>query len=140
MEPGSSCSMTSNFCRPEMRDKRGWRHLRRSVARRKLEIAFTIKCRPDDIEAGILRRLQEIGLLRVYVGIESGCQATLNLLGKGVTVQRNIEALAMLDRLGLVTDFFCLMFQPWSTLDTIQAELRLLAAGELAARHHLQLQ
>ena len=53
------------------------------LARRELEIAFTIKCRPDDVEAGILRRLQEIGLLRVYVGIESGCQATLDLLGKG---------------------------------------------------------
>jgi radical SAM superfamily enzyme YgiQ (UPF0313 family) len=98
----------------------------RGLARRELEIAFTIKCRPDDVEAGILRRLQEIGLLRVYVGIESGCQATLDRLGKGVTVQRNIEALAMLDRLGLVTDFFCLMFHPWSTLDTIQAELAFL--------------
>ena len=96
------------------------------LARRELEIAFTIKCRPDDVEAGILRRLQEIGLLRVYVGIESGCQATLDLLGKGVTVQRNIEALATLDRLGLVADFFCLMFHPWSTLETIQAELAFL--------------
>ena len=98
----------------------------RELVRRELEIAFTIKCRPDDVEADILGRLQKVGLLRVYVGIESGCQATLDLLGKGVTVQRNIEALAMLDRLGLVTDFFCLMFQPWSTLDTIQAELAFL--------------
>jgi radical SAM superfamily enzyme YgiQ (UPF0313 family) len=97
------------------------------LARRELEIAFTVKCRPDDVEAGILERLQEIGLLRVYVGIESGCQATLDLLGKGVTVQRNLEALATLDRLGLVADFFCLMFHPWSTLDTIRAELAFLA-------------
>ena len=96
------------------------------IARRELAIAFTIKCRPDDVEAGILRRLQEIGLLRVYVGIESGCQATLDLLGKGVTVQRNIEALAALDHLGLVADFFCLMFHPWSTPETIEAELAFL--------------
>jgi anaerobic magnesium-protoporphyrin IX monomethyl ester cyclase len=96
------------------------------IARRELEIAFTIKCRPDDVEAGILSRLQEIGLLRVYVGIESGCQATLDLLGKGVTVQRNTEALAMLDRLGLVADFFCLIFHPWSTLETIAADLAFL--------------
>ena len=78
------------------------------------------------MEAGILRRLQAIGLLRVYVGIESGCQATLDLLGKGVTVQRNAEALATLDRLGLVADFFCLLFHPWSTLETIVAELAFL--------------
>jgi hypothetical protein len=93
------------------------------LARRELEIAFTIKCRPDDVEASILGRLQEIGLLRVYVGIESGCQATLDLLGKGVAVQQNIEALVALDRLGLVADFYCLLFHPWSTLDTVWAEL-----------------
>jgi radical SAM superfamily enzyme YgiQ (UPF0313 family) len=97
------------------------------LARRELKIAFTIKCRPDDVEAGILERLQEIGLLRVYVGIESGCQATLDLLGKGVTVQQNTNALATLDRLGLIADFFCLIFHPWSTLDTIRAELAFLA-------------
>jgi anaerobic magnesium-protoporphyrin IX monomethyl ester cyclase len=96
------------------------------LARRELEIAFTIKCRPDDVEAGILGRLQEIGLLRVYVGIESGCQATLDLLGKGITVQRNLEALTTLDRLGLVADFYCLIFHPWSTLETIGAELAFL--------------
>jgi anaerobic magnesium-protoporphyrin IX monomethyl ester cyclase len=107
------------------------RHVRvkafaQEFARRGLEIAFTIKCRPDDVEAGILHRLQEIGLLRVYVGIESGCQATLDLLGKGVTVQRNAEALAVLDRLELVADFYCLMFHPWSTLEAIEAELAFL--------------
>ena len=96
------------------------------LARRELAIAFTIKCRPDDVEAGILRRLQKIGLLRVYVGIESGCQVTLDLLGKGVTVQRNSEALATLDRLGLVADFFCLIFHPWSTLETIATDLAFL--------------
>lgn len=97
------------------------------IARRKLKIAFTVKCRPDDVEADILGRLQKIGLLRVYVGIESGCQATLDRLGKGVTVQGNLEALATLDHLGLVADFYCLMFHPWSTLDTIRAELTFLA-------------
>jgi anaerobic magnesium-protoporphyrin IX monomethyl ester cyclase len=96
------------------------------LARRELEIAFTIKCRPDDVEAGILRRLQKIGLLRVYVGIESGCQVTLDLLVKGVTVQRNTEALATLDRLGLVADFFCLVIHPWSTLETIETDLAFL--------------
>jgi len=96
------------------------------IARRKLAIAFTIKCRPDDVEAGILCRLQKIGLLRVYVGIESGCQVTLDLLGKGVTVQRNSEALVTLDRLGLVADFFCLLFHPWSTPETIATDLAFL--------------
>lgn len=103
------------------------------LTRRDLEITFTIKCRPDDVEAGILRRLRESGLLRVYVGIESGCQSTLDLLGKGVTVQRNTEALATLNRLGVVADFFCLLFHPWSTLETIETDLAFL--GQAIPQH-----
>jgi anaerobic magnesium-protoporphyrin IX monomethyl ester cyclase len=98
-------------------------HLERELARRDLEIAFTIKCRPDDVEPGLFRQLQRMGLLRVYVGVESGCQASLDLFGKGVTAERNLEALATLDRLGVVADFFDLLFHPWSTLEAVAADI-----------------
>jgi len=97
--------------------------LERELARRDLEIAFTIKCRPDDVEPGLFRQLQRMGLLRVYVGVESGCQASLDLFAKGVTAERNLEALATLDRLGVVADFFDLPFHPWSTLEGVEADI-----------------
>jgi len=97
--------------------------LRHELERRGLRIAFTIKCRADDVDAALFRQLTEMGLLRVYVGVESGCQASLDLLGKGVTVQRNAEALAVLDSLDIVADFRSLLFHPWSTLETVQADI-----------------
>jgi anaerobic magnesium-protoporphyrin IX monomethyl ester cyclase len=97
--------------------------LERELARRELTIAFTIKCRPDDVEPEILRRLQRMGLLRVYVGVESGCQASLDLFGKGVTATQNLEALATLHRLRIVADFYDLLFHPWSTLESVEADL-----------------
>lgn len=97
--------------------------LRHELERRRLRIAFTIKCRADDVDVALFRQLKEMGLLRVYVGVESGCQASLDLLGKGVAVQRNAEALAVLDRLDIVADFRSLLFHPWSTLETIRAEI-----------------
>lgn len=100
--------------------------LRRELERRGVRIAFTIKCRADDVDEAIFRQLKEMGLLRVYIGIESGCQASLDLLGKGVTPQRNTEALATLDRLDIVADFRSLLFHPWSTLETIQADIAFL--------------
>ncbi len=100
--------------------------LGRELALRGLDVAFTVKCRADDVDVALFRRLKEMGLLRVYVGVESGCQETLDLLGKGVTAQRNAEALAILDELGIVADFRSLMFHPWSTLETIQADLAFL--------------
>jgi hypothetical protein len=93
------------------------------LQRRRLRIAFTIKCRADDVDAALFRQLKEMGLLRVYIGIESGCQASLDLLGKGVTAQRNAQALAVLDRLDIVADFRSLLFHPWSTLETVRADI-----------------
>ena len=96
------------------------------LARRHLHIAFTIKCRADDVDESLFRRLQEIGLLRVYIGIESGDQATLDLFNKRVTVQQNAEALATMDALGIIANFRALIFHPWSTLETIGAEIAFL--------------
>ena len=96
------------------------------LERRGLEIAFTIKCRADDVEPGLFRRLKRMGLIRAYVGIESGCQRSLDLFGKGTAPERNTAALETLAGLGIVADFRCLMFHPWSTLETIGEEIRFL--------------
>jgi radical SAM superfamily enzyme YgiQ (UPF0313 family) len=100
--------------------------LGQELERRNLSIAFTIKCRADDVDAPLFRRLKAMGLLRVYAGVESGCQATLDLLGKRVTAQRNAEALTTLDELDIVADLRSLLFHPWSTLETVQADIAFL--------------
>lgn len=96
------------------------------LERRGLDIAFSIKCRADDVDEVLFRQLKAIGLVRVYLGVESGCQASLHLLGKGVTADCNARALALLDDLGIVADFRCLLFHPWSTLEMIQADIEFL--------------
>jgi anaerobic magnesium-protoporphyrin IX monomethyl ester cyclase len=96
------------------------------LERRGLDIAFSIKCRADDVDEVLFRQLKAMGLVRVYLGIESGCQASLNLLDKGVTADCNARALALLDKLGIVADFRCLLFHPWSTLEMIQADIEFL--------------
>jgi anaerobic magnesium-protoporphyrin IX monomethyl ester cyclase len=97
--------------------------LRHELEQRRLRIAFTIKCRADDVDAALFRQLKEMGLLRVYVGLESGCQTSLDLLGKGVTVQGNAGALAVLDRLDIVADLRSLLFHPWSTLEAVRDDI-----------------
>ena len=96
------------------------------LAHRDLHIAFTLKCRADDVDAALFRRLRDIGLLRVYIGIESGDRAALDLYNKRVTPQQNADALASLDALGIVADFRALVFHPWSTLETLRAEIAFL--------------
>jgi hypothetical protein len=94
-----------------------------------LKIAFTIKCRADDVEIALFTQLKELGLLRVYIGIESGCQRSLDLLNKGITVDGALGALRTLNELGIVADFYSLLFHPWSTLADIESELQFLEAA-----------
>jgi len=96
------------------------------LKQRGLDIAFTIKCRADDVDKTLFRQLKALGLIRVYLGVESGCQASLDRLGKGVTATGNAQALARLDALDIVADFRCLLFHPWSTLETIRADIEFL--------------
>ena len=97
--------------------------LAEQLRQRELDIAFTLKCRGDDVDETLFRQLRDIGLVRVYVGVESGCADTLKRLGKGVTAACNAQALAMLDALGIVADFRSLLFHPWSSLGTVQADI-----------------
>jgi hypothetical protein len=102
------------------------RQLGDQLRRRGLDIAFTIKCRADDVEQTLFRELRAMGLIRVYLGVESGCPATLEILAKGVTAADNLRALAGLDQLDILADFRSLLFHPWSTLATIQADIEFL--------------
>lgn len=102
--------------------------LRRQLQHRGVRIGFTIKCRADDVEPRLFADLREAGLLRVYVGLESNCQATLEWMGKGTSPRTNANALHVLDNLGIVADYRCLFFHPWATLDSIRAEMRALSA------------
>ncbi len=100
--------------------------LERELGARGLDVIMSIKCRADDVEEDLFRRLRDVGVARVYVGIESGSATTLDVLGKGTTVERNIEALAALDTLGIAADFRMLLFHPWSTLQTVSDDVSFL--------------
>lgn len=114
------------FLSPSAADIARVSDLEAELGSRRLNMAFTIKCRPDDVERGLFARLKKIGLGRVYVGIESGSQATLDLFQKRVTVSRNEYALALLDSLGILADFRILIFHPWSTFETVSQDLAFL--------------
>lgn len=97
--------------------------LGRELAARGVAPAFTIKCRADEVEPALFARLREMGLARVYLGMESNDQATLDCLAKGTTPAANRRALETLAALGLVADVRCLISHPWSTVAGIGREI-----------------
>jgi radical SAM superfamily enzyme YgiQ (UPF0313 family) len=94
--------------------------LERELRRRDLDVMMSIKCRADDVEEGLFRRLLAMGVTRAYVGVESGSDHSLATLNKHTTVAQNRNALETLHRVGMLADFGMIFFDPNSTVEDVR--------------------
>ncbi len=97
--------------------------LEAELRRRALDVIMSIKCRADDVEEDLFRRLLDMGVVRAYVGIESGSDRSLRAMNKHTTVAQNRHALQVLQRVGMLADFGLIFFEPESTVDDVRANL-----------------
>jgi len=79
-------------------------------------IGIQVKARPDSVDAEIVEKLLELGLYRVFLGVESNSVAGLKALGRGIKREQNDRALRTLLRAGVHVAFNLLMFEPDCTL------------------------
>jgi anaerobic magnesium-protoporphyrin IX monomethyl ester cyclase len=91
------------------------------LRRRDLKIIMSIKCRADDVELDLFRELLDIGVVRTYVGVESGSDHSLQTLNKRTTVAQNRRALEILHQVEMLADFGLIIFDPDSTVEDIRA-------------------
>jgi anaerobic magnesium-protoporphyrin IX monomethyl ester cyclase len=94
------------------------------LSRRHLHPKLFVKCRASDVDPATFARLRDAGLVRAYVGIESGASHSLEVFGKRTTVAENRAAVATLKRLGILADFNLLMFNPYTTLADVEDDLQ----------------
>jgi len=87
---------------------------------------WKISCRADDVDPELFSVLHAAGLYLVYLGLESGNQAGLQLLHKQTTVEQNLRAVATLKQLGLMFTYGFMLFDPSSTLATVRTNLEFL--------------
>ena len=93
------------------------------LKRRGLDVIMSIKCRADDVTEDLFRRLLDVGVVRAYVGVESGSDHSLQTLNKRTTVAQNRQALEVLHKVGMLADFGLIFFDPESTAEDIRANL-----------------
>ncbi len=94
------------------------------LSRRQLRPKLFVKCRASDVDHATFARLRDAGLVRAYVGIESGASHSLEVFGKKTTVSENRAAVATLKQLGILADFNLLMFNPYTTLADVEDDLQ----------------
>lgn len=83
-------------------------------------ILWKINCRADAVEAELFAEMRDAGLYLVYMGLESGSEAGLDVLDKGLDVAENIAAVRTLKQLGLMFEFGFMMFDPSTSFASIR--------------------
>jgi anaerobic magnesium-protoporphyrin IX monomethyl ester cyclase len=89
-------------------------------------IAMAIKARPGSVGEELFGELRDIGVFRVFLGIEAGTNKSLADLGRRQTVNENEQALRILNRLDFFVCFNLLMLNPDSTLEDFAADVAFL--------------
>ena len=83
-------------------------------------IAFQVKARPDSVHEETISPLKEMGLFRVFLGVENNSSDALKALGRGIPRDMNHTALKILQSFDIHVTFNLLMFEP----ETVLADIR----------------
>lgn len=100
--------------------------LAEAIARTEMHgrISIKVSCRSDEVEEESLRALRDLGgLTHVYLGVESGDADALVHLNKQLKPEAHLRAAAIIRRLGLSFDFGYMLLEPYSTFDSIEANI-----------------
>ena len=81
--------------------------------------AFVGKCRPDTLTPALARRLAELGVIRLYVGIENASQRGADHLNRRVAVASMGQALDACTEAGITPCYNLLLFEPETSLSDV---------------------
>lgn len=89
-------------------------------------VLWMAACRVDEVDAALLRRCRDAGLINLFLGVESGNAQGLKVLGKRATVAQGLRAVEALKGLGLYFDMGFMLLDPESTVVTVRENIRFL--------------
>ncbi len=85
------------------------------------KIAFTVNGRADTLTPELLQKMKAAGCFMLAIGFESGSDKSLELMKKGTSVQKNLEAAAMIKQAKIPLFGFFMLGFPWETEADIRA-------------------
>ncbi|MFH8386080.1 B12-binding domain-containing radical SAM protein [Kitasatospora sp. NPDC018058] len=86
-------------------------------------VIWKISCRAEYVEPELFADLRDAGLFLVYMGIESGVEAGLEILHKQLTVEQNLTGVQTLKDVGLHFMYGFMLFDPSSTFDSVRGNI-----------------
>lgn len=103
-------------------DRERWETLLDMIIAAKLDIYILIETRVEDIvrDEDILDKYRQAGIIHVYVGAEATDQATLDRIGKEITVSQSRLAIDLIARYGMISETSFVLGFPEETPDSIE--------------------
>jgi hypothetical protein len=88
------------------------------------KIGIVGKARPDTITPELAQGLADLGVIRLYVGVENGSQEGGDHLRRGTQQNHVRGALKACREAGIFNCYNLLVFEPYATLDTVRENLQ----------------
>jgi len=90
-----------------------------------IRLPFVIMSRAETVLQApqVFERMKRVGLRTVFLGLESGNDEVLATLRKDCSAAQGAEAVARLSAMGLDIASGTIVFHPWATLATVQADI-----------------
>lgn len=109
--------------------------LSEELKHRNLKCKFAIECRANDVEENNFKALRDVGLVSVFLGIESGSENVLKRYKKEISICQNQEAIDILTKLNIGLKMGFILFDEYSTLDELEENTKFLHKNKSCVFH-----
>ncbi len=108
-------------------DRERWVRILDLMIERKVPVRLLMETRVDDIlrDADIMDRYREAGVEHIYVGVEAGSQATLDLFKKETLVEQSKQAIDLINGADIVSETSFVLGMPDDTPESIAETIEL---------------
>jgi hypothetical protein len=94
------------------------------VENRKLKVMLSVAERVDNIDKSLFKRLRDVGVRNILIGIESGSQNLLDYFGKGILVKHIEDAVETLKELDIGITAAFINFTPETIIEQLKNDLQ----------------
>ena len=98
---------------------------------RDIELSWSCNTRADLVDEDLLYLMKHAGCWQVSFGVESGSQLILDSMGKGITVDRTMESLALVKKAGMMTKGSFIIGFMKETTETLEETLEFILSADL---------
>lgn len=98
------------------------------IVRRGLKVKLIIQSRGDNLQRTTIRNLVHAGLRKIYIGIESGVNRSLDTFNKKMDREKNANALRLLEEEQVFVEIGFIGFDPFTTVEEFSENVEFLSS------------